>query len=108
MKPYWEITAEEAGACLEATHFCPADVGYFRGGGFSSPSSRHAAACRSRCRAINMVAGLGPCPADRRGHDGELPPTWPPAGAEDQPDMADDLVRSPRVRAAARSATCTR
>lgn len=36
MKPFWEISDEEAKACLDATEWCPANVYYFRGGGFSS------------------------------------------------------------------------
>ena len=36
LKPFWEITPQEAKACLDATQWCAADQGYFRGGGFSS------------------------------------------------------------------------
>jgi L-fucose isomerase len=36
MKPYWEISAKEAGDCLDATSWRYADLGYFRGGGYSS------------------------------------------------------------------------
>lgn len=32
IKPFWEITEIEAEACIKATNFCPADLGYFRGG----------------------------------------------------------------------------
>jgi hypothetical protein len=28
MKPFWEITPKEAGACLDATSWRPADLGY--------------------------------------------------------------------------------
>ena len=34
MKPYWEVTPDEAGACLDATSWRYADLGYFRGGGW--------------------------------------------------------------------------
>ena len=37
MKPFWEITAEEAGKCLDATSWRPANMGYFEGR--YSPSS---------------------------------------------------------------------
>ena len=30
------MTAEDIENCLKATDWCPADLGYFRGGGFSS------------------------------------------------------------------------
>ena len=36
MKPFWEISSKEAQACLNATRWCPAELEYFRGGGFSS------------------------------------------------------------------------
>jgi L-fucose isomerase len=29
MKPFWEITPEDVGRCLEATHWAPASLGYF-------------------------------------------------------------------------------
>ena len=47
MKPFWEITGEEVEKCLAATHWCPADKGYFRGGGYSA-TSKPRAVCRSR------------------------------------------------------------
>lgn len=36
MKPHWEISQQEADACLAATEWCPAIHEYFRGGGYSS------------------------------------------------------------------------
>ena len=36
MKPFWEITPEEAKECLDATTWYPGSLGYFRGGGYSS------------------------------------------------------------------------
>ena len=36
MKPCWEVTEQDAEACLAATKWCPADRDYFRGGGYSS------------------------------------------------------------------------
>ena len=44
MKPWWEITPKEAGDCLDATSWRYADLGYFRGGGYSSDFPK--AACR--------------------------------------------------------------
>jgi len=38
MKPFWENTPEEVGRCVDATRWCPAELEYFRGGGFSSHS----------------------------------------------------------------------
>ncbi len=88
MKPYWEITPEEAGACLDATHFCPANVGYFRGGGYSSQFETLGGMPVTMCR-INMVAGLGPVLQVAEGATVDVPadiakplekrtdPTWP-------------------------------
>jgi L-fucose isomerase len=36
MKPFWEISPEEVAGCLENTRWCPANLEYFRGGGYSS------------------------------------------------------------------------
>lgn len=36
IKPFWELTETKVQNCLEATEWCPADLYYFRGGGFSS------------------------------------------------------------------------
>ncbi len=59
MKQYWDITAPEAGACLEATRFSSASVGYFRGGGFSSEFETLGGMPVTMSR-VNLVAGLGP------------------------------------------------
>ena len=36
MKPFYDITSEEANECLKATKWCAGAAEYFRGGGFSS------------------------------------------------------------------------
>ncbi|MDX1315414.1 MAG: L-fucose isomerase, partial [Eudoraea sp.] len=36
IKPFWDISSEEAEECLKATNWPPAVTEYFRGGGFSS------------------------------------------------------------------------
>jgi len=88
MKPYWEITTEEALACLQATRWCPADLGYFRGGGFSSQflTTGEMPVTMSR---LNLVKGLGPVLQLAEGFTVDLPtemnavldrrtsPTWP-------------------------------
>jgi len=73
IKPFWEITAEEAGACLEATEWCPADYGYFRGGGFSSNFVSLGGMPVTMSR-VNLVRGLGPVLQIAEGHTAELPP----------------------------------
>jgi len=59
MKPFWEITPEEAGACLDATLWRYADLGYFRGGGYSSDFLTEGGMPVTMSR-INLIKGLGP------------------------------------------------
>lgn len=59
MKPYWEITPEEASECLQATVWHPAGNGYFRGGGYSSKFVTRAGMPVTMCR-LNLVRGIGP------------------------------------------------
>ena len=88
MKPFWEISGSEAVACLENTRFCPADLGYFKGGGFSTNFLTLGEMPVTMCR-INLVKGLGPVLQIAEGHTVNLPaevhkildrrtsPTWP-------------------------------
>jgi len=59
IKPFWEITAEDAAECLKATEWSPASTGYFRGGGFSSQFTTRAVMPITISR-VNLVKGLGP------------------------------------------------
>ncbi len=59
MKPFWEITAGEVQKCLDATTWYPANVGYFRGGGFSSNFLSKGGMPVTMCR-INRIRGAGP------------------------------------------------
>jgi L-fucose isomerase len=59
MKPFWEITEEEADKCLKATTWYPAARGYFRGGGFSSNFLSKGGMPVTMAR-VNLVKGLGP------------------------------------------------
>ena len=88
MKPFWDISDDDAKACLENTSWCPADLGYFRGGGFSSlfKTAGQMPVTMSR---VNLVKGLGPVLQIAEGWTVELPddvhkildertnPTWP-------------------------------
>lgn len=88
MKPFWEITPEEAEECLKATQWCPASLGYFRGGGYSSQFYTEAEMPVTMSR-INIVKGLGPVLQIAEGYTVKLPrdihdildkrtdPTWP-------------------------------
>lgn len=59
MKPFWEISPEEAGACLDATLWRYADLGYYRGGGYSSDFLTEGGMPVTMSR-INLIKGLGP------------------------------------------------
>ena len=88
MKPFWEITAEEAFQCLDATTWYPADTGYFRGGGFSSGYLTLGGMPVTMSR-LNLIKGLGPVLQIAEGYTVDIPekvhetlnertnPTWP-------------------------------
>ncbi len=59
MKPFWEITPEEADKCLKATTWFPANRDYFRGSGYSSNFLSKAGMPVTMSR-LNLVKGLGP------------------------------------------------
>nr|WP_268252029.1 L-fucose isomerase [Litorilinea aerophila] len=88
MKPYWEITPEEAGKCLDATTWHAGMLEYFRGGGWSTRFRTRGDMPVTMCR-LNLVQGLGPAMQIAEGWTVELPdevhtildertnPTWP-------------------------------
>jgi L-fucose isomerase len=88
MKPFWEISAEEAAQCLSSTSWYPADTGYFRGGGYSSGFLTKGSMPVTMSR-LNTVKGLGPVLQLAEGYTVDLPedvyiqlnertnPTWP-------------------------------
>jgi L-fucose isomerase len=88
MKPWWDITEEEALKCLDNTTWGPAVGGYFRGGGFSS-TFRTVGQMPITMSRVNIIKGLGPVLQIAEGNTIELPeevhrildertdPTWP-------------------------------
>ena len=88
MKPFWQITPEEAERCLKATSWYPATTGYFRGGGYSSGFLTRGGMPVTMMR-VNLVKGLGPVLQIAEGYTVDLPdhvhqtlndrtdPTWP-------------------------------
>jgi len=59
MKKWWEMNDEDIDACMAATTWPYADLGYFRGGGYSSRFVTKAEMPVTMMR-LNMVKGLGP------------------------------------------------
>ena len=59
MKPWYEITQADQDAIMNATTWNMADLGYFRGGGFSSRFETTATMPATMIR-LNLVKGLGP------------------------------------------------
>ena len=59
MKKWWEMTDADIDACMAATTWPYADLGYFRGGGYSSRFVTKAEMPVTMIR-LNMVKGLGP------------------------------------------------
>jgi len=88
MKPWYDISGEEAQACLDNTTWGAADIGYFRGGGFSSTFNTKGGMPITMSR-INIIKGLGPVLQIAEGQTIDLPedvhhtltertnPTWP-------------------------------
>ncbi|QEY34439.1 L-fucose isomerase [Caproiciproducens galactitolivorans] len=88
MKKWWDITDEDIRAMTEATDWCPANLGYFRGGGFSSHFKTQAEMPITLIR-VNIIDGLGPVLQLAEGYTVVLPdeihnkldirtdPTWP-------------------------------
>lgn len=72
MKPYWEITGDEAKACINATTFHPSNRDYMRGGGYSSTFLTKGGMPVTICR-LNLVKGLGPVLQIAEGHTIDLP-----------------------------------
>lgn len=88
MKPWYQMRQEDIDACLEATRWCPASAGYFKGGGFSSQFRTDAEMPVTLVR-VNLIAGVGPTLQIAEGYTVTLPeevhriidertdPTWP-------------------------------
>jgi L-fucose/D-arabinose isomerase len=88
MKPFWDISADEAKACLQATTWHPSMTEYFPGGGLSTRFKTLGGMPVTMSR-LNLVKGLGPALQIAEGYTVDLPqhvhdtlelrtnPTWP-------------------------------
>ncbi|MDE5741942.1 MAG: L-fucose isomerase [Oscillospiraceae bacterium] len=72
MKQWWDVTDEDISAMLKATDWCPANLGYFRGGGFSSHFKTQAEMPVTMIR-VNIVDGVGPVLQLAEGYTVTLP-----------------------------------
>lgn len=71
-KPFYEMSDTDMKLCLDATKWCYADRGYFRGGGYSSRFLTEARMPATMMR-INLVKGLGPVMQIAEGYTVNLP-----------------------------------
>lgn len=67
IKQWWKITGEDIRNLTTATDWCPANLGYFRGGGFSSHFKTQNEMPVTLIR-INLVQGVGPVLQVAEGH----------------------------------------
>ncbi len=72
MKPWWKVTDKDIDSILKAVDWCPANLGYFRGGGFSSHFKTQAEMPVTMIR-LNIIDGLGPVLQIAEGYTVTLP-----------------------------------
>ena len=72
IKEWYDVTAEDQKNMIANVEWCPADIGYFRGGGFSSRFITKAEVPCTMIR-LNLVKGLGPVLQIAEGWTIELP-----------------------------------
>ncbi len=72
IKPFWEMTEADQKACLDATTWNAADIGYFRGGGYSSRFLTRSEMPVTMMR-LNLVKGIGPVMQLVEGYTVNLP-----------------------------------
>ncbi len=72
MKKWWDMTEEDINACLKATDWCPANLGYFRGLGYSSHFKTGYEMPVTMIR-INLINGIGPVLQLAEGYTVTLP-----------------------------------
>lgn len=88
IKQWWDMSKDDIDACMSKTDWCQANLGYFRGGGFSSHFKTEAEIPVTMVR-VNTVDGLGPVIQIAEGYTVTVPdkvqnilwdrtdPTWP-------------------------------
>jgi L-fucose isomerase len=72
MKRWWDVTNDDIKAMLGAADWCQANLGYFRGGGFSSHFKTQSEMPVTLIR-VNLIDGLGPVLQIAEGYTVTLP-----------------------------------
>ena len=72
MKPWWDVTDKDIKAMIDATDWAPANLGYFRGGGFSSHYRTKAEMPVTMIR-VNILNGTQPLLQIAEGYTVDLP-----------------------------------
>ena len=72
IKPWWQVTSDDAGKCLAATEWCPGVLDYFRGGGYSTRLRTRGGMPVTMTR-LNIIKGIGPALQIAEGETVELP-----------------------------------
>ncbi|MCL2531441.1 MAG: L-fucose isomerase [Oscillospiraceae bacterium] len=72
IKPWWDVAKADISAMLKATDWCPANKGYFRGGGYSSHFKTIAEMPVTLMR-FNITEGVGPTLQIAEGYTVTLP-----------------------------------
>ncbi len=72
MKHFWDVTEQDIKATMDATTWCPANLEYFRGGGYSSCFETKSEMPITMVR-VNLIGGLGPVLQIAEGYSCEIP-----------------------------------
>ena len=72
IKPWWQVTSDDAGKCLAATEWCPGVLDYFRGGVYSTRLRTRGGMPVTMTR-LNIIKGIGPALQIAEGETVELP-----------------------------------
>jgi len=72
IKPWWQVTPDDAGKCLAATEWCNGIFEYFHGGGYSTRLRTRGGMPVTMTR-LNIIKGIGPALQIAEGETVELP-----------------------------------
>ena len=96
IKPFWELTAQDAARCAAATRWGPAKRGVFRAGGFSASFRARGGVPLTMVR-LNLVKGLGPALQIAEGRTADLEPALAQAAARQTDPTWPQVFFVPRL-----------